>query len=105
MADSPTKRSMDRLRAEGWLVEVVERWIPRVNIRKDLWGFIDLLAIKDGEVLAVQATSGSNVSGRVKKIAEHENIEQVRMLGWRIEVWGWRKSARNRWVLRVVDVS
>ena len=61
--------------------------------------------MRRGETLAVQATSGSNVSSRVSKIADAEHIGAVREAGWRVEVWGWRKSAAGRWTCRVVDVS
>ena len=101
---SPTQRSLAKLRAEGWLPEVVEKWIPGANIRKDLFGFIDLLAIREGETLAVQATSYSNVSARVAKIAESDNIAAVRAAGWRVEVWGWHKKGA-RWECRIVDAS
>ena len=101
---TPTQRSLAKLRAEGWLPEVVEKWIPRANIRKDLFGFIDIVAIKEGETLGVQATSYSHVSERVTKIAESEHVGMVRKAGWRIEVWGWHKKGA-RWECRIVDVS
>jgi hypothetical protein len=104
MAESSTSRTLKRLRDQGYLADVVEKWIPGANIRKDLFGFIDVMAIKDGETLAVQATSYPNVSARVKKISDHENIGSVRDANWKIEVWGWRK-VKNRWQVRVVDVS
>lgn len=104
MAKSPTQLTLEKLRADGWTCEVVERWIPGANIRKDLFGFIDILAIHTGRVLAIQATSYSNMSARCKKIAEHENIREVRKLGWQIEVWGWRK-VDNRWTVKITDVS
>ena len=102
---SPTSRSLEHLRKAGYVADVVERWIPGANIRKDCFGFIDILAIRDGEVLGVQSTSGSNVSSRVKKIAEHEHVGAVRKAGIRIVVHGWRKNASNRWQLREVDCS
>lgn len=105
MAASPTARTLERLRKEGWLPWVVEKWIPQTRTRSDLFGFIDVLAIRGGETLAVQATSRSNVSSRVKKIGDHTNVAAVREAGWRIEVWGWGKMANGRWQLRVVDVS
>jgi len=101
---SPTSRSLELLRSEGYLCEVVEKWNQWSKTRKDLYGFIDILAVRKGEVLGVQATSGSNVSGRVAKITEHENVGQVREAGIRIEVWGWRKL-KDGWAVRRVDVS
>lgn len=101
---SPTARTLDKLREDGWLAAVVEKWNPAVKIRNDLFGFIDVLALKDGETLAIQATSGSNVASRIEKIANAEHVGKVREAGWRIEVWGWRKL-KGRWTLRVVDCS
>ena len=84
---------------------IVERWNPFAKIRQDLFGFVDLLAIRQGETLAVQTTSGSNVSARVKKITEHENLPVVRKANWLVHVHGWRKDAKGKWQLRVIDIS
>lgn len=102
---SPTELSLKLLREEGYLVEVVEKWIPGANIRKDLFGFIDMVAIKKGETLAVQCTSYSHVAERINKITDSENILTVREANWRVEVHGWGKE-KNRWKLkRRVDLS
>lgn len=101
----PTQRSLKHLRDAGYLVEVVERWIPQARKRKDLFGFIDIMALNGEETLAVQTTSASNVSARVKKITEHENLSAVRDAGWRILVHGWRKNSKGRWVLVERDIS
>lgn len=103
---SPTQRTLKHLRAAGYLAEVVEKWIPVVKQRKDLYGFIDVLAIRDGEVVGVQSTSSSNVAARVTKISDHPNVAAVRKAGIRILVHGWGKSrATKRWTLREVDCS
>lgn len=102
---SPTQRSLAHLRGLKYRVAVVEKWNPHARIRQDLFGVVDLLAIRDGETLAVQATSGSNVSSRVKKIAEAEATPDIRRAGWRFLVHGWSKRANGRWELREVDVS
>lgn len=106
MSKSPTQLTLERLRADGWpLVEVVEKWNPHARIRQDLFGFVDVVAVRRNETLAVQATSASNVASRVSKIAEHPNVGAVREAGWRIVVWGWAKKS-GRWTLaREVDVS
>lgn len=104
MALSPTALSKRHLEADGWLLAVVERWNPHARIRQDLFGFIDLLAVRAGETLAVQSTSADHVSHRVTKIAESPNVGIVREAGWAIHVHGWSKK-QGRWVLREVDVS
>jgi hypothetical protein len=101
---SPTQRSLKVLRERGYLAEVVEKWLPMARVRKDLWGFCDILCLNGKEILAVQTTSGSNVSARVTKIANHENVEKVRQAGIAIHVHGWTKR-KGRWQLREVDVS
>lgn len=101
---SPTQRSLKLLRDRGYRADVVEKWIPGANIRKDLFGFIDVIAIKDGETLAVQSTSDNNVAARITKIEDSDALADVRDAGWNIHVHGWRK-VKNRWQCREVDVS
>lgn len=105
---SPTERTLKALRDDGWTAAVVEKWNPHARVRNDLFGFIDVLALRGGEVLAVQATSRDNVSARINKIASEELdalVREVRDAGWRIEVWGWGKMASGRWECRRVNVS
>jgi len=101
---TPTQRSLKYLRDEGYLVAIVEHWQPFARIRKDLWGWADLLAIKRGEVLAVQVTS-EGVANRVAKVTNSETIGRVREAGIRVEVHGWRKNSKGRYIQRVVDLS
>jgi hypothetical protein len=103
---SLTPRSTKYLEAEGWtIVETVERWIPRTNTRKDLFGFIDILAIRPGETLGVQVTDTLHQANRIDKIANHPNVDHVREAGWGIHVHGWMKNTKGRWVLTVTDIS
>ncbi len=106
MTLSPTQLTLRHLRAEGWpLVEVVEHWNPHARIRQDLFGFVDVVAVRRDETLAVQTTSAANVSARVRKIGDHPNVDAVREAGWSIHVHGWAKK-KGRWTLaREVDVS
>ena len=101
---TPTQRSLAALRDLGYLVEVVEKWNSFTRTRKDLWGWADLLAIRRGEVLAVQVTS-EGVANRVKKVMDSETIARVREAGVRVEVHGWRKNVKGRYVQRIVDLS
>ncbi|WP_147311584.1 MULTISPECIES: hypothetical protein [Cupriavidus] len=102
---SPTARSKEYLEGRGYLVAVVEKWNPHARVRQDLFGFIDLLAVKEGETLGVQTTSRSNMSSRARKIADHENTPAVRQAGWKLEIHGWAKDTRGRWGVKVQDVS
>jgi hypothetical protein len=111
---SPTQRTLEEMRRRGYLADVVERWLPNANVRRDLYGFIDVLCIvrdptselfRKDPVVAVQATSWSNVSARVRKIADHENIAAVRRAGIRVLVHGWKKNRDGRWTYREIDCS
>lgn len=97
---SPTQRTLAEMRKRGYVCEVVERWNPWAKVRQDLFGVIDVLCLGDNEVVGVQATSYSNVSARLRKIAEHENVAAVRRAGIRLLVHGWNGAA-----LREVDCS
>ena len=79
-----------QLEHEGWCCDVTERWIPHAKITKDLFGFLDLVAIRPGRILGVQATSRSNVAARVKKILAEPRAPLWIRAGAEIEVWGWR---------------
>lgn len=87
------------LRGRGFRAEVVEKTLPKTFIKKDLFGFVDIVAIKGGETLAVQTTSGDHVSHRIKKIEASEAFQDVLDAGWTIVVHGWRKVG-NRWQCR-----
>lgn len=100
MSKSPTQRTLAELRKRGYRAQTVERWNPFAKVRQDLFGIIDVIAVGNGETVGVQATSASNVSARVRKIAEAEAVPDLRKAGWKLLVWGWDKGK-----LREVDVS
>lgn len=104
---SPTQRTLAELRKRGAaLVQVVEKWNPHARIRQDLFGIVDVLAIMpSGKAVAVQATSGSNVSKRVTKITDSDAIHVLRLAGWTVLVHGWRKKSNGRYELREIDLS
>lgn len=114
---SPTQRSLALLREQGYHAEVVEKWAG--GKRHDLWGWCDILALRDRnysitvdevespvftDVLAVQTTTASNMSARIKKIGDSDTVGLVRACGIQIAVHGWAKKA-GRWQCRVVDLS
>jgi len=103
---SPTVRSLTKLRKDGYVAEVVEKFNSFTKTRKDLWGIIDILAIRRDEVLGVQTTSADHIAHRVKKIADSEHIGAIREAGIRVVVHGWRKNPKTkRWEVREVDLS
>jgi len=102
---SPTQRSKAHLEKQGYRVAIVEHWNAFARIRQDLFGVVDLLCLRGSETLAVQTTSASNMSARVKKIAESDAIADIRAAGWGVVVHGWKRGTNGRYTLREVDVS
>lgn len=107
---SPTQRSLARLRAEGWFVAITERWNPWSKTRQDLFGFIDLLAIRGNETLAVQTTSDANVSARRTKILGLQaSALWMESPSRKLVIHGWSKKGprgkRKAWVCRVVEIN
>ena len=105
MAASPTQLSLKDMRARGYYAEVVERFNSFTKTSNDFAGFIDVLCLGDGEIVGVQTTSYGNMSARLKKIREHDNLPAVLKSGMRVIVQGWRKNKSNRWECREVEIS
>ena len=104
MTLTPTQLTLRHLRGNGWTAAVTEHWNPHAGIRQDLFNFIDVLAVRGPETLAVQTTSYKNVSSRVRKIGELDVVAAIREAGWTIHVHGWRKE-KGRWTLkRIVNI-
>ena len=99
---SPTELSLRELRKQGYTAQVVEKFNQFAGVRQDLFGFIDIVAIKPNVngVLGIQATSRDHISHRSKKITD-SNIYPIWIgCGNQIEVWGWRKEGA-RWQVMV----
>ena len=89
--------------------------MPGGGYRKDLFGFIDIIALDpERGVLAVQSC-GQSFKAHVDKIMDSECTENV--IEWlkspskpKLECWGWRKvklrmgSKAMRWRPRVAEV-
>lgn len=100
---TPTALTLRDLRANGWEAAVVERWNPYARIRQDLFGIIDIIAVKPGcGVMGVQATSDANVSARVNKAKAEPRLKSWLGAGCRFTVVGWKKR-NNRWGARWVE--
>ena len=104
-----TAKTMKMLRDDGWFVEKVEYWNAFAKRRKDLFGIIDVVAIKEGEpgVLGIQVTSKANISARKKKAKEAPELAAWLSCGNRFVVHGWflRATGRRKWCVKEVDIS
>lgn len=102
---SPTQRSLQWLREHGYEPTKTEYWHHYAKVRKDLFGFIDILAVSEHHLLAIQncAGEGGDHAARVRKI---KALPVARLLACHmdIEVWSWAKrggrGAKKEWTLR-----
>jgi|SRR5262252_5427617 len=104
---SPTQRTLALLRERGYLAVVVEKFNSRVGsygIKQDLFGFGDVLAIKKGEILLVQTTTGAHLSNRVAKVQSSEHYPRVIESGIKVAVHGWRKLKAAGWECREIQL-
>lgn len=103
-----TQMTMKALRDMGYIVGKVERWNPYAGaksektgkptgIREDLFGFIDLIAIKPPfPAVGVQCTSATNHSNHRVKILESDIAPDWLACTQTIQLWSWRKSPKKR---------
>lgn len=106
---SPTQRTLRSLRQEGFIVGVVERFNPyagKFGITQDLFGIIDIIAIKHDAICGIQSC-GNSFSEHNKKILANEFAPEWLKVGGHLELWAWRRvklkkgSIAIRWRPRV----
>jgi hypothetical protein len=103
---TPTSRTLQLLRREGYLAETVEKWIPRIERRRDLFGFSDVLAVHPAArlFLLVQVTSLGHVADRLKKVQGRSETALWLRAGGRVEIHGWAQRG-DRWTCKRVAVQ
>ena len=97
---SATNASRKFLESEGWTVGSVEQTIPHTFIKRDLFGFADLIACSPTRgIMLVQVTAGlstSNGNARVAKIKAEPRAAIWLASGGRIQVHSWQGKGKNR---------
>jgi hypothetical protein len=91
---TPTSRTIKLLKSEGKTIAIAEYWNSFTRQRKDLFGFIDIVALGDNKTWGIQCTSTGNISARIKKITTvcRESALAWLKAGNAIEVIGWSKK-------------
>lgn len=116
---SPTQRTLKYLEEEEGLKSgMVERWIPNPRlpgggIRKDLFGFIDIISIsKINGIVGIQSC-GSSFAEHYRKITIDKAKDTYDWLeaGGRLKLIGWRKVKKVRggklmiWKPRIKEIT
>lgn len=108
---TPTQLSLKKLREDGYHAQVVEKWNPFAHIRQDLFGAIDIIAVKKDQpgCLGIQTTSTPNMSARIDKSLTLPAMRAFVEAGNRFMVWGWAKRGargeRKVWTLKEEAVT
>lgn len=104
-------KTRDWLRKEGFRVGTCEHWNSFVGKRFDLFGFIDLMAIRSKEIIGVQASSASGHSARRNKILASDDALAWLEAGGKIWIITWRKTTlkrdgkAQRWIPRIEEIT
>ena len=82
------KKAIEQLQADGWIT-----WFaPKVKfMQTDVFGVIDLLALRGKSKKNIQLTTLSNVSARRKKITNFFKKYKVELT---VEIWAWNSKKR-----------
>ncbi len=86
MPSRPVSRSLRNLESRGYECAIAEKYVSQAKRRIDLFGFIDIVAIQPGEILAVQTTGSGNLSKRRTKILGSSNAHLWLEAGGKIEL-------------------
>lgn len=82
------KKVVEILEKNGWIT-----WYPSKTKYKqnDIFGIIDLLAIKGRQKKNIQITTSSNTAERRKKIVNFLKNFKIEML---VEIWSWNQKKK-----------
>ena len=98
-----TSRTLQHCRNNGWIVDVVERFVPagEFGIRRDFLGIIDMIAITESRTIGVQSC-GQNFAEHDRKIRDNPNSVEWLGGGRELMLIGWRKIKKVRGGKQVV---
>ena len=111
---SYTQKTLKALRELGYHVDICEKFNPHAGpfgIRQDLFGFMDIIAFNEDEVIAVQSTGPSGHAEHKRKILANEFAKDWVAGGRKLELWSWRKLLKNRggklrtWQPRIEEIT
>ena len=89
--------SRKMLEEAGWTVSITEQTIPHCFIKRDTYGFGDLLACSPTRgIMLVQATGGGNGTKRAEKTRLEPRHAIWLASGGRIQIHDWRKRAGQK---------
>lgn len=104
--ESYLERSMKVLKRHGFMVQKVETFNQFGNVRQDLFGFIDILAIHPSYgTVGVQVCGPGDFAEHMDKLlgSRREALMLWLLAGNKAVLVGWRKLKASGWTARVVE--
>lgn len=111
-------KSLDYLASQGYFAfKVTCQAVTYMGVQytRDLLGFADILAIKEGKCLLVQVTSKADIGSHCREMADPKNkkqsgvpranIERWIEMGGAIEVHGWEQDEKGKYHLSITQVD
>ena len=102
---------MEVIRAAGWDAWKLEYWNQWGHILVDAFNFIDVLAVTDDDIVAIQITGPSGHAAHKRKILGNQYAARWVRTGNRIQLRSWRKlvikrgKKARRWTERIEDIT
>jgi hypothetical protein len=106
VSTSPTSLSLRLLRQSGYTCDITERWLPKIDRRRDLFGFADLIGVHPirREIVLVQTTTRPNLGARLTKAKALLTLGVWLRAGGLVEFHGWEQR-NGRWTVKRVAVQ
>ncbi len=96
-----SNKSLKLLEQEGYAAQSVESYNYYSGQKKDLFNFIDILAVRPGEVLGLQVCAYASISARRKKALAAKHFKAWLSSGARFVIHGWKRittpGGATRW--------
>lgn len=104
---SPTQHSLKHFRDRGYTCQVVEYFNAFAKRRMDLFGCIDIIAIREDQigVIGIQTTSASNMGARILKTKKEPVMQTWLAGGNKIIIHGWKKLKSGRYELKEYEIT
>ncbi len=107
---SPTQRSLALLRERGYVVEKVEQRLPGKRfVTRDFLGCVDLIGVRQGEIVGIQTTTRSNLAARRSKALGCPGLAAWLAGGGKFVLHGWGKvgahGRRKTWACREEELT
>jgi hypothetical protein len=99
-------RTLIWLRQRGYVAAVVERWLPRVQRRQDLFGFADVLGFhpRDRLFLLVQVTTADHLAHWLAKAQGRPELAAWLRAGGGFVVHSWSRRKNGNWEVKQVEL-